>query len=75
MLCSGFVYVILISASCGTELAAYIGGIEQLSTVFAGTEWFLIAGYCFGKGEIHHCLEGIILAQQVQTVPIVYLVC
>ena len=50
MLCSGLVYVILIAASCGTELAAYIGGVEQLSAVLAGAERLLIVSYCFGKG-------------------------
>ena len=75
MLCSGLVYVILIAASCRTELAAYIGGIEQLSAVLAGTEWLLIVGYCFCEGEVDHSLKRIILAQQVQTVPVIYLVC
>ena len=50
MLCSGLVYVILIAASCGTELAAYIGGVEQLSAVLAGADRLLIVSYCFGKG-------------------------
>ena len=50
MLCSGLIYVILIAASCGTELAAYIGGVEQLSAVLAGAERLLIVSYCFGKG-------------------------
>ena len=74
MLCSGLVYVILIAASCGTELAAYIGGVEQLSAVLAGTERLLIVRHCFSKGEVDHCLERIVLAQQVQTISIVYLV-
>ena len=73
MLCSGLVYVILIAASCRTELAAYVGGIEQLSAVLAGAERLLIIGYCFCEGEVDHCLERIILAQQVQSVPVIYL--
>ncbi len=75
MLCSGLVYIILIAASCGTELAAYIGGIEQLSAVLAGTERLLIICHCFCKGKINHCFERIVFAQQVQTVPVVYLIC
>ena len=74
MLCSGLVYVILIAASCRTELAAYIGCVEQLSAVLAGAEWFLIVGHCFCEGKVDHCLERIVLAQQVQTISIVYLV-
>ena len=74
MLCSGLVYVILIAASCGTELAAYIGGVEQLSAVLAGAERLLIIGYCFCEGEVDHCFQRIVLAQQVQTISIVYLV-
>ena len=74
MLCSGLVYVILIAASCGTELAAYIGGIEQLSAMLAGAERLFIVCYCFGEGEVYHRLERIILAQQVQSVPVIYLV-
>ena len=74
MLCSGLVYVILIAASCGTELAAYIGGVEQLSAVLAGAKRLLIVSDGFCEGEVYHCLERIILAEQIQTVPIVYLV-
>ena len=74
MLCSGLVYVILIAASCGTELAAYIGGIEQLSAVLAGTERLLIVCHCFSECEVDHRLKRIVLAQQVQTISIVYLV-
>ena len=74
MLCSGLIYVILIAASCGTELAANVFCIEQLSAVLAGTERLLIVCHCFSKGEINHCLERIILAQQVQSVPVIYLV-
>ena len=73
MLCSGLVYVILIATSCRTEFAAYIGGIEQLSAVLAGAERLLIVCHCFSKGEVYHCLERIILAQQVQSVPVIYL--
>ena len=68
MLCSGFVYVVLVSASCGTELAAYVGCIEQLSAVLAGAERLLIVCHCFGECEVDHRLKRIILAQQVQTV-------
>ena len=74
MLCSGLVYVILIAASCRTELASYIGGVEQLSAVLAGAERLLIVCHCFSECEVDHRLKRIILAQQVQSVPVIYLV-
>ena len=74
MLCSGFIYVILIAASCGAELAAYVGCIEQLAAVLAGAERLLIICHCFCEGKVDHCFERIVLAQQVQTIPVVYLV-
>ena len=74
MLCSGLVYVILIAASCRTELASYIGGVEQLFAVLAGADRLLIVRHCFGKCEVYHCFQRIVLAQQVQSVPVIYLV-